>query len=284
LRADLRALQHHQTYLHIHDTSRQTALPHAVVQQPTLKLAAAACRQEAVQRSGCDPAAPHHLLFAARARILDDMVMQELQQLAAQSKAPAEATTQQTNSANPTSSNAHSQGQQQQQQAELCLQVVSVGCGVDTRPWRLAFPPGVAWFDLDQQPVINLKGKLLAAAGAEQHHHHQQQQQQVKEQQQYKFPLKCSTYTALASDATSSSWLNDLTAAGFSRTLPTVWVAEGLLYYLTPQQGVQLFADIAVAGRPGACVVLATHIPKCNLEANKTAPANHSLAGEEIST
>jgi O-methyltransferase involved in polyketide biosynthesis len=105
----------------------------------------------------------------------------------------------------------------------VSLQAVSVGCGVDTRPWRLAFPPGVAWFDVDQQPVIDLKAKLLAEAGAEQQHHQQQQQQQ----QQFKFPLKCSTYTALASDATSSGWLKDLAAAGFSKNLPTVWVAEG---------------------------------------------------------
>jgi O-methyltransferase involved in polyketide biosynthesis len=205
------------------------------------------------------------------------MVLQELQQLAASSTAPAEATTsQQSNSSNPTSSNAHGQGQQQQ--GEVRLQVVSVGCGVDTRPWRLAFPPSVAWFDVDQQPVIDLKAKLLAEAGAEQQQQHETQQQQ-QQQKQFKFPLKCSTYTALASDATSSSWLNDLAAAGFSKTLPTVWVAEGLLYYLTPEQGAQLYADIAAAGKAGACVVLATHIPKCNLEANKTAPANHSLAG-----
>jgi O-methyltransferase involved in polyketide biosynthesis len=250
-----------------------------------LLLRVVACRQEAVQRSGCDPAAPHHLLFAARARILDDMVLQELQQLVSQGSAPADAnTTQQsdTNSSNPTSSDAQSQGQQQQQQqCGVRLQVVSVGCGVDTRPWRLAFPPGVAWFDVDQQPVIDLKAKLLAEAGAEQQQQQHETQQQ-QQQQQFKFPLKCSTYTALASDATSSSWLNDLAAAGFGRTLPTVWVAEGLLYYLTPEQGAQLYADIAAAGRAGACVVLATHIPKCNLEANKTAPANHSLAGKGV--
>ncbi|WIA12651.1 hypothetical protein OEZ85_006301 [Tetradesmus obliquus] len=230
--------------------------------------------EEAVQRSGCDPAAPHHLLFAARARIIDDMVIQELQQLVAHSAAAAaqpEAAHHPTaRCSSPRKENHHHQQQQQQQQqkGDVCLQVVSVGCGVDTRPWRLALPSCVAWFDVDQQPVISLKHKLLAEAGAQ-----QQQQQEVR------FPLKCSSYTALAADATSSSWLADLAAAGFNQTLPTVWVLEGLLYYLTPEQGAVLFADIAAAGSPGKCVVLASHIPACNLEANRSCPAGHSLAG-----
>jgi methyltransferase (TIGR00027 family) len=198
------------------------------------------------------------------------MIIQELQQLATHNTAAA-----QPNSALPASTvSGQGQQQQQQQQAAVHLQVVSVGCGVDTRPWRLAFPPGVAWFDIDQLPVIRLKKKLLEEAGAE------QQQQQHMEQQQVQFPLKCSSYTALASDATSSSWLHDLAAAGFSQDLPTVWVLEGLLYYLTPEQGAQLFADVAAASRPGACVVLATHIPTCNLEANRSCPAGHTLAGD----
>jgi methyltransferase (TIGR00027 family) len=203
---------------------------------------------------------------------LDDMITQELQQFASNSAGAAQADGSGTDS---TSGHGQQQQQQQQQQgAAVCLQVVSVGCGVDTRPWRLSFPPGVAWFDVDQQPVINLKRKLLAEAGAE------QQQQQQQQQEAVRFPLQCSKYTALAADATSSSWTADLAAAGFSKTLPTVWVLEGLLYYLNPAQNAQLFADVAAASRPGAAVVIATHIPACNLEANKSCPAGHTLAGE----
>jgi hypothetical protein len=38
---------------------------------------------------------------------------------------------------------------------------------MDTRPWRLNLPPGTVWFDVDQEPVITLKTRLLGDAGAE---------------------------------------------------------------------------------------------------------------------
>jgi len=41
------------------------------------------------------------------------------------------------------------------------LQVVNLGCGLDTRPWRLALPANVAWIDVDTVEVIELKRRLL---------------------------------------------------------------------------------------------------------------------------
>eukprot|EP00983_Pelagomonas_calceolata_P049612 1141594-Pelagomonas_calceolata.AAC.5 len=41
------------------------------------------------------------------------------------------------------------------------LKVVNIGCGMDTRPWRLHFPPGVFWTDVDTPEIIDLKRKLL---------------------------------------------------------------------------------------------------------------------------
>jgi hypothetical protein len=41
------------------------------------------------------------------------------------------------------------------------------GAGMDTRPWRLRLPPGAAWFDVDQAPVLALKATLLRGARAQ---------------------------------------------------------------------------------------------------------------------
>lgn len=46
----------------------------------------------------------------------------------------------------------------------LNAQVVNVGCGLDTRAWRLGIGaplPPVSWIDLDTTEIIELKRKLL---------------------------------------------------------------------------------------------------------------------------
>jgi O-methyltransferase involved in polyketide biosynthesis len=45
-------------------------------------------------------------------------------------------------------------------------QVVVLGAGMDTRPWRLQLPPGVAWFEVDRHDVIAAKQQLLQRHGA----------------------------------------------------------------------------------------------------------------------
>jgi methyltransferase (TIGR00027 family) len=41
--------------------------------------------------------------------------------------------------------------------------VVSVGCGLDTRPWRLDLPPELRWIEVDFPDVLDYKHGLLAA-------------------------------------------------------------------------------------------------------------------------
>lgn len=45
-------------------------------------------------------------------------------------------------------------------------QVVLLGSGMDTRPWRLALPPRVAWFEVDQADVLRAKQALMSKRGA----------------------------------------------------------------------------------------------------------------------
>ena len=46
-------------------------------------------------------------------------------------------------------------------------QVVLLGAGMDTRPWRLPLPAGTLWLEVDQADVAAAKKKLLQAANAQ---------------------------------------------------------------------------------------------------------------------
>jgi methyltransferase (TIGR00027 family) len=41
--------------------------------------------------------------------------------------------------------------------------VLSVGCGLDTRPWRLALPPELRWIEVDFAEILDYKEGLMAA-------------------------------------------------------------------------------------------------------------------------
>jgi methyltransferase (TIGR00027 family) len=41
--------------------------------------------------------------------------------------------------------------------------VLSAGCGLDTRPWRLALPPDLRWIEVDFADMLDYKDTLLAA-------------------------------------------------------------------------------------------------------------------------
>jgi len=40
--------------------------------------------------------------------------------------------------------------------------VLSVGCGLDTRPWRLALPPDLRWIEVDFADMLDYKDSLMA--------------------------------------------------------------------------------------------------------------------------
>jgi methyltransferase (TIGR00027 family) len=41
--------------------------------------------------------------------------------------------------------------------------VLSVGCGLDTRPWRLELPPDLQWIEVDFADILDYKDALLSA-------------------------------------------------------------------------------------------------------------------------
>ncbi|WP_079252416.1 SAM-dependent methyltransferase [Streptomyces sp. MP131-18] len=88
-------------------------------------------------------------------------------------------------------------------------QVVLLGAGLDTRAFRLDWPPGCAVFEIDRAEVLAFKHKVLDGLRA----------------------IPRAARTPVAADL-STDWSGALTGAGFDPAAPTTWLAEGLLLYL----------------------------------------------------
>jgi O-methyltransferase involved in polyketide biosynthesis len=86
--------------------------------------------------------------------------------------------------------------------------VLHLGCGLDGRAFRLAPPPSVLWFDLDQPGVIELRRHLYDDT---------------------------EQYLMIGSSVTDPQWLDRIPSGH-----PTLVVAEGLLMYLHEHQVRQL--------------------------------------------
>ncbi|MHA2359293.1 MAG: class I SAM-dependent methyltransferase [Candidatus Thorarchaeota archaeon] len=119
-------------------------------------------------------------------------------------------------------------------------QIVSLGAGLDARAYRFTplKPEKHTIFEIDFEIVNNYKEQIL----------------------QNETPL-CKL-VRIASDLTKPEWISDLLEGGFSKKIPTLWILEGLTYYLEQDAvisilqtasknsvtGSQMFADVCVPG------------------------------------
>lgn len=110
-----------------------------------------------------------------------------------------------------------------------CLQVVLLAAGLDARAFRLNWPSGVRLFEVDLPDVLAFKAAALAAHDA---------------------APGCDR-TVVAADL-RGSWAAVLTRAGFQPTLPTAWLAEGLLAYLDVSAAVHVLTTVAALSVPGS--------------------------------
>jgi methyltransferase (TIGR00027 family) len=108
-------------------------------------------------------------------------------------------------------------------------QVVLVAAGLDTRSVRLNWPPGTVLYELDQPELIAWKEKRLAELSA---------------------PHGCERQ-AVGTDLTGE-WDGALRAAGWDPAVPTLWMTEGLLFYLDESDARTLLARLADRSAPGS--------------------------------
>jgi methyltransferase (TIGR00027 family) len=120
-------------------------------------------------------------------------------------------------------------------------QAVILAAGLDARAFRLPWPAGTTVFEVDQPEVIEFKAKTLADLGA----------------------AATADRRAVAVDL-RDDWPTALQDNGFDPSVPTAWIAEGLLIYLPPEAQDRLFDHITALSVPGSW--LATeHIPDINM-------------------
>ncbi|WP_432151457.1 class I SAM-dependent methyltransferase [Streptomyces sp. bgisy029] len=108
-------------------------------------------------------------------------------------------------------------------------QVVLIAAGMDTRAFRLDWPDGTELYEVDHAALIAEKRRRLDALGAEPRTDRRE----------------------VSADLTTE-WLPELEAAGFDRDRPTLWVAEGLTFFLTEEQAGGLLRLLASASAPGS--------------------------------
>lgn len=126
---------------------------------------------------------------------------------------------------------------------------------MDTRPWRLDLPPGVAWFEIDRHDVLKAKKAVLRKHRVKFKPSHGDSSKgnthstegnaagvSAKQKQGASgapgsacCELKAASWACATADLQVSGWSKRLQRAGFDVKQPTVWVAEGLMYYLEPE-------------------------------------------------
>ncbi|GAA2601585.1 SAM-dependent methyltransferase [Actinomadura fulvescens] len=112
-------------------------------------------------------------------------------------------------------------------------QVVLIAAGLDSRAYRLDWPAGTDLFEVDQPLVIKFKDEVLGEAGAR---------------------SRCARH-AVPVDL-RDDWPAALSGEGFDPAQPTVWVAEGLLSFLSPQAERDLLGRIGDSSAPGSRLAL----------------------------
>jgi methyltransferase (TIGR00027 family) len=106
-------------------------------------------------------------------------------------------------------------------------QVVLLGAGLDTRPYRLDLPAGTDWYEVDRQEVFASKETALAGSTP-----------------------RCQRHTVVADVA--SDWATPLLDAGLDQSEQTLWLAEGLFFYLTEEMIVEMLRTAARLCEPGS--------------------------------
>jgi methyltransferase (TIGR00027 family) len=117
-------------------------------------------------------------------------------------------------------------------------QVVILAAGLDCRAYRLAWPAATTIFELDRPQVLDFKREVLAGAGA----------QPRAERREIAVDLR-------------EDWPQALRDNGFDTSLPSAWIAEGLLIYLPAAAQEQLFTGIDSLAGHGSHVAVEDGAP-----------------------
>jgi methyltransferase (TIGR00027 family) len=108
-------------------------------------------------------------------------------------------------------------------------QVVLMAAGLDTRAFRLDWPAGTCLFELDQPEVLQNKERVLQAAGARPN----------CQRQLVEADLTC-------------PWQERLAHSGFDPQVPSIWLLEGFLFYLSNESITQVLDGVTNLAASGS--------------------------------
>jgi methyltransferase (TIGR00027 family) len=106
-------------------------------------------------------------------------------------------------------------------------QVVLLGAGLDTRAFRLDLPADLDWFEIDRHEVLTVKESVLAGRAP-----------------------RCRRHV-IAADV-GGDWGSVLHGAGFDDHARTLWIAEGLFFYLAEAAITEMLGRAARMCGPGS--------------------------------
>ena len=115
-------------------------------------------------------------------------------------------------------------------------QAVILASGLDSRAYRLPWLSDTVIYEIDQPAVIDFKTRVLNDLDA----------QPRAQRRTVGIDLR-------------EDWPTALKAAGFDPTVPTAWLAEGLLIYLPPDAQDRLFDNITALSAPGSRIATEYH-------------------------
>ena len=119
-------------------------------------------------------------------------------------------------------------------------QVVVLGAGMDTRPYRLHLP-NVKWFEVDVPSMSGYKKEKLESIPTEYKEH-----AILKTQSHNYTPINLST--------SLSDLVGALEAAGLDKNSPVLYLMEGLVYYLTVEDNLKLLEALPAVAASQALV------------------------------
>lgn len=116
--------------------------------------------------------------------------------------------------------------------SEDIRQVVFVAAGMDTRAFRLDWPDRTRIFEVDHDGLLDEKANRLASLGV----------------------APSADRIEVRADL-ARPWLDRLVGAGFDPTARTLWIAEGLLFFLEEHQAEDLLKTLRQVSAPGSVLV-----------------------------
>lgn len=129
-------------------------------------------------------------------------------------------------------------------EGEAHQQVVTVGVGLDTKPFRFA-RAGQNWFGVDLRPMIQERKKLFLELG-----------------------VHTDYFTLVEGDIRTENWLSALSQSGYQHHLSTLFILEGLSMYFTELDLRRILAQLCSLTCNNASSVWLDHVTENLFELN----------------